>query len=108
MFSPLDISIKLAIAIGIRMLVGPEPEWSQKDLGTRTFTIVTIAGTLSILAAPSIAYITFAGVLLIVVLTGIRNLREGRAIETTTSAAVIVTFILGVLIGQGHHYTPVA
>ncbi len=90
------------------MLVGLEREWSQKDLGTRTFTIVAIAGTLSILAAPQIAYITFAGVLLIVLLTGVRNLREGKPVETTTSAAVIVTFVLGVLTGQGHHYTPVA
>ena len=90
------------------MLVGLEREWSQKDLGTRTFTIVAIAGTLSILAAPPIAYITFAGVLLIVFLTGWRNVREGKPVETTTSAAVIVTFVLGVLIGQGHHYTPVA
>lgn len=107
-FPPVDISIKLAIAIGIGMLVGLEREWSQKDLGTRTFTIVAIAGTLSILAAPSIAYITFAGVLLIVFLTGWRNVRDGKSVETTTSAAVIVTFVLGVLTGQGHHYTPVA
>lgn len=90
------------------MLVGLEREWSQKDLGTRTFTIVAIAGTLSILAAPAIAYITFAGVLLIVLLTGMRNLREGKPVETTTSAAVLVTFVLGILTGQGHHYTPVA
>ncbi len=90
------------------MLVGLEREWSQKDLGTRTFTIVTIAGTLSILAGPSLAYITLAGVLLIVLLTGLRNLREGKPIETTTSAAVIVMFVLGVLVGQGHRYTPVA
>lgn len=90
------------------MLVGLEREWSQKDLGTRTFAIVAIAGTLSILAAPPIAYITFAGVLVIVLLTGFRNVREGRPVETTTSAAVIVTFVLGVLTGQGHHYTPVA
>ena len=90
------------------MLVGLEREWSQKDLGTRTFTIVAMAGALSVLAAPAIAYITFAGVLSILVLTGLRSLREGKAIETTTAAAIIVTFILGVLIGQGHHYTPVA
>lgn len=107
-FPPVDISIKLAIAIGIGMLVGLEREWSQKDLGTRTFTIVAIAGTLGILAAPSIAYITFAGVLVIVFLIGWRNVREGKPVETTTSAAVVVTFVLGVLIGQGHHYTPVA
>jgi uncharacterized membrane protein (DUF4010 family) len=90
------------------MLVGLEREWSQKDLGTRTFTIVAMAGALSILAAPGIAYITFIGVLLIVVLTGLRNLRDGKPIETTTSAAVMVTFVLGALTGQGHHYTPVA
>lgn len=107
-FAPVDVSIKLAIAIGIGMLVGLEREWSQKDLGTRTFTITAIAGTLSILASPAISYITFGGVLLIVFLTGWRNLREGKTVETTTSAAVIVIFILGVLVGQGHHYTPVA
>lgn len=107
-FSPVDISIKLAIAIGVGMLVGLEREWSQKDLGTRTFTIVAIAGTLSVLATPPIAYLTFCGVLLIVLLTGLRSLREGKGIETTTSAAVILTFVLGVLIGQGHDYTPVA
>lgn len=90
------------------MLVGLEREWSQKDLGTRTFTIVAIAGMLSALTTAPIVYITFSGVLLIVLLTGLRNLREGRPIETTTSAAVIVTFVLGVLTGQGHHYTPVA
>lgn len=55
------MSIKLAIAIGIGMLVGLEREWSQKDLGTRTFAIVAMAGTLSILATPPIAYIRFAG-----------------------------------------------
>jgi uncharacterized membrane protein (DUF4010 family) len=90
------------------MLVGLEREWSQKDLGTRTFTIVAMAGTLSILATPPIAYIAFAGVLAIVFLTALRNLREGKAVEATTSAAVILTFVLGVLVGQGHDYTPVA
>lgn len=105
-FAPVDISIKLAIAIGIGMVIGLEREWSQKDLGTRTFTIVSIAGTLSILATPPIAYVTFAGILLIVVLTSLRNVHEGKPVETTTSAAVILTFVLGVLVGQGHHYTP--
>lgn len=107
-FPPLEISIKLAISIGIGMLVGFEREWAQKDLGTRTFTIVAIAGMLSILAAPAIAIITFAGVLFIVLLTGLRNLKEGKPVETTTSAAVIVVFVLGAMVGEGHHYTPVA
>jgi uncharacterized membrane protein (DUF4010 family) len=107
-FPPLDISTKLAIAIGIGMLVGLEREWSQKDLGTRTFTIVAMAGTLSVLAAPEVAYVTFAGVLLIVLLAGLRNLHEGKPVEATTSAAMIATFVMGILVGQGHHYTPIA
>ena len=107
-FPPVEISIKLAISIGIGMLVGFEREWAQKDLGARTFTIVAIAGTISILAAPTIAFITFIGVLVIVLLTGLRNLRESKPVEATTSAAVIVVFVLGILVGEGHHYTPVA
>lgn len=90
------------------MLVGLEREWSQKDLGTRTFAITAMAGTLSVLASSTVAYITFAGVLFIVLLTGLRNIHDGKAVETTTSAALIATFVLGVLVGQGHHYTPIA
>lgn len=108
LYPPVDISIKLAIAIGIGMLVGLEREWSQKDLGTRTFAITAMLGTLSILASPVIAYVSFLGILLIVVLTGVRNVHDGKPLESTTSVAVILTFVLGVLVGQGHHYTPIA
>jgi uncharacterized membrane protein (DUF4010 family) len=90
------------------MLVGLEREWSQKELGARSFGIIAMAGTLSILADPVIAYITFAGVILIVGLAALRNLHDGKSVETTTSAAVVVTFVLGILVGQGHHYTPIA
>jgi uncharacterized membrane protein (DUF4010 family) len=107
-FPPVDISTKLAIAIGIGMLVGLEREWSQKDLGTRTFAIAAMAGTLGILTGAPIAYLTFAGILLIILLTGLRNIHDGTPVETTTSAALIATFVLGVLVGQGHHYTPIA
>lgn len=108
MFLPIDISIKLVIAIGIGMLVGLEREWSQKDLGTRTFAITAMVGAVSALASPQFAYLGFAGVLLIVALTGMRNIRESRPIETTTAASLITTFVLGVLVGQGHQYTPIA
>ena len=107
-FPPVDISIKLSIAVGIGMLVGLEREWSQKDLGTRSFAIAAMAGTLSFLAGAGVAYISFAGILCIIVLAGFRNVRDGKPLETTTSVALIVTFVLGVLVGQGHHYTPVA
>jgi len=107
-FSPLEISIKLALAIAIGMLVGLEREWSQKDLGTRTFAITAMVGALSVLAGPAFAYVSFAGILLIVFLAGIRNVYDRKPVEATTSVAVILTFVLGVLVGEGHHYTPIA
>ena len=105
---PADASLKLAIAIGIGMLVGLEREWSQKDLGTRTFAITAMLGTLSILATPAVAYIAFGGVLVVIAITGIRNVSDRKPVEATTSAALILTYVLGVLVGLGHHYTPVA
>ena len=105
---PLDISLKLALAIGIGLLVGLEREWSQKDLGARTFAITALVGTLSILASPLTAGVSFTGILVIVLLTGMRNMRDAKPVETTTSAALILTFVLGTLIGQGHHYSPVS
>jgi uncharacterized membrane protein (DUF4010 family) len=35
-------------------------------------------------------------------------LHEGKPVEATTSAAMIATFVMGILVGQGHHYTPIA
>ena len=65
-------------------------------------------GTLSVLSGLGIAYTSFAGILLIVLLAGTRSIREAKAVETTTFVALMLTFVLGVMVGQGHHYTPVA
>jgi uncharacterized membrane protein (DUF4010 family) len=105
---PSDISIKLAISVGIGLLVGLEREWSQKDLGIRTFAIAAMLGALSMLSGSGFAYVSFGGILLIVLLSGWRRIHEAKPVETTTFAAVMLTFVLGVLVGQGHHYTPVA
>ena len=57
LFLPADVSIKLAIAIGIGLLVGLEREWSHKELGARTFTIVSMDGALSVLAGNAIVFL---------------------------------------------------
>jgi uncharacterized membrane protein YhiD involved in acid resistance len=41
------IALKMAIAILIGMLVGMEREWSNKDVGVRSFAIVALLGMLS-------------------------------------------------------------
>jgi hypothetical protein len=45
-FPPVEIATKLLLSLGIGLLVGFEREWSHKDLGVRTFTIVSLFGML--------------------------------------------------------------
>lgn len=102
-FLPADISVKLAITSGIGLLVGLEREWSQKDLGIRTFAIASILGTLSTLSGAGLSYVSFGGILLIVLLSGLRSIREGKPVEATTFAAVF----LKVYRSRGLYYTAV-
>lgn len=105
-FPPFEVAIKLAIALGIGLLVGLEREWSQKDVGVRTFSITALLGCLSILISVQLAAICLAGVVILVAFLNGRSLVADRSLELTTSVALIVTFILGALAGQGHLFTP--
>jgi uncharacterized membrane protein (DUF4010 family) len=88
--------------------VGFEREWSHKDLGVRTFAIVSLLGMLCMLGSLVFAWIGMAGVIVVVGMMNAGNLLQRRELETTTSAALLVVFILGVLVGQGHIFTPTA
>ncbi|MGD0212909.1 MAG: DUF4010 domain-containing protein [Terriglobales bacterium] len=105
-FPPFEVAIKLAIALGIGLLVGLEREWSQKDVGVRTFSITALLGCLSVLISVQLAAICLAGVVILVAFLNGRSLLADRSLELTTSVALIVTFILGALAGQGHLFTP--
>ena len=105
---PLDVAIKLALAIGIGLLVGLEREWSHKEVGVRTFAITSLFGTLSALVSPQLALLSSVGVFLLLAFMNGRSLLVDRSLEMTTSAALLVTYVLGVLVGQGHLFAPVA
>ena len=45
-FPATPIALKMAVSIGIGMLVGMEREWSNKDVGVRSFAIVALLGML--------------------------------------------------------------
>ena len=107
-FPPSEVAAKLAVSLGIGLLVGIEREWSNKDLGARTFALTALLGTLAVLFAPSMTIVSFVGVLVIVGFANARSLLVDRTLEATTSAALLVTFVLGALAGQGHLFTPVA
>ena len=90
------------------MLVGMEREWSNKDVGIRTFAIVALLGMLASTVAEGVVVASLAGVLLLVVAMNGRSILTDRSLEITTSAALMATYLLGVLVGQGHIFTPVA
>jgi len=98
----------MAVAIGIGMLAGMEREWSNKDVGIRTFAIVALFGMLASLIGPNIAIAGLIGVFLLIAAMNTRSVLEDRSLEITTSAALMVNYLLGVLVGLGHIFTPVA
>jgi uncharacterized membrane protein (DUF4010 family) len=102
------IALRMAVAIGIGMLVGMEREWSNKDVGIRTFALVALLGMLSSLVSPNIAIAGLIGVFLLVAAMNTRSILDDRSLEVTTSAALMVNYLLGVLVGIGHIFTPVA
>src|ERR1700691_5933353 len=107
-YSATPIALKMAVAIGIGMLAGMEREWSNKDVGIRTFAIVALLGMLASLIAQTVTVAALIGVFLMVAAMNTRSMLADRSLEITTSAALIVIYLLGVLVGLGHIFTPVA
>jgi len=107
-FPPAEVAAKIAVSLGIGLLVGIEREWSNKDLGARTFALTSLLGAASTRFGPEMAIASLVGVLLIVAAANARSLLVDRSLEATTSTALLVIFVLGALAGQGHLFTPVA
>jgi uncharacterized membrane protein (DUF4010 family) len=107
-FPPLDVAAKIGVSLGIGLLAGLEREWAHKDLGVRTFGISALLGMVSSLASLPFALISMVGVLVVIAYVNWRTMLAERALEATTSIALLVTFVLGVLVGQGHLFTPIA
>lgn len=107
-FPATPMALRMAVAIGIGMLAGMEREWSNKDVGVRTFAIVALLGSLASLVGQSYAIALMIGVFLLVAAMNARSIVTDRSLEITTSAALILNYFLGVLVGLGHIFTPVA
>ncbi len=103
-----EVAAKIAVSLGIGLLVGIEREWSNKDLGARTFALTALLGTIAVLFDPSMAIVCLVRVFLIIIFANLRSLLVDRSLEATTSASLLVIFVLGALTGQGHLFTPVA
>lgn len=107
-FPPDTVAYKIAIALAVGMLVGFERESANKDVGIRTFGLTALLGALSVLISPTYGLAAMIGVIVLVAFLNARAMIATRSLEITTSAALLVTYALGVLVGLGHSFTPVA
>lgn len=73
-FPPIEVATKLLLSIGIGLLVGFEREWSHKDLGVRTFTIISLFGMLAALISPVFIVAGLAGVIALLVVVNLGSL----------------------------------
>src|SRR5260221_2098322 len=106
-FPPSEVAARIAVSLGIGLLVGIEREWSNKDLGIRTFALTALLGTIAALFAPSMAVVSLVGVFLIVIFANARSLLVDRSLEASTSAALVVIFGLVAFAREGYLFTPV-
>jgi len=107
-FVPSDIALRLALSLGVGPFVRFEREWSKKEMGVRSFAITCLLGTLSALIGETFALVSLATVGLLIIFANVRNLMRDQNPKITTSVSLVVTAVLGVLIGQGHLFTPIA
>lgn len=99
---------RLALALAIGLFVGLERERRRKATGVRTFAFVTLLGCLGGLLGEAYALLIILSISVLIVFLNLQTLRADRGTELTTSAALLIMGVAGVLCGQGHRVTPVA
>lgn len=99
---------RLVLALAIGLFVGIERERRRKDAGLRTFGFAALLGALGGLQGENFAMLTIGLLGILIVFLNLRTLREDKGTELTTSAALLVIGLAGVLCGQGHTLTPAA
>ena len=95
---------KIAASAATGLLIGLQREWSHKDAGVRSFTIVALLGTLAWLVNPILAYIEVGVVLAVIALINIQFLSDKKPLEITTAISFALTNVLGILVGGGNFF----
>ncbi|GGI15924.1 MAG: MgtC/SapB family protein [Oxalicibacterium faecigallinarum] len=104
---PYPVSLmRLSLALALGLLIGLERERRGKEAGLRTFGFVALLGGMGGVLGDHYAYLILALVGVLAVFLNIQRLRTNDTTELTTSAAMIITCVVGILCGKGHTATP--
>ena len=104
----LEILIRLALSLALGLLIGLERERRGKEAGLRTFGFIALLGALGGSLGTPFALLVLALVGMLAVILNVQTLRADQGTELTTSAAMLVTCMAGILCGQGHTISPAA
>lgn len=99
---------RLALALAIGLFVGLERERRGKESGLRTFGFVALLGCLAGMLGEPYALLSLALVGVLITFLNVQTLRTNQGTELTTSTALLLTGVAGILCGLGHTFTPVA
>ena len=99
------VLLRMGLAVVLGIFIGLERQHNQKT-GVRTFALVALMGCLGGFMGNLFASITVGLVALLVVGMNYREIMHRKNIMLTTSVALIIVGIAGVLIGQGHVFAP--
>ncbi len=103
-----DLSLKIVLALGVGLLVGLEREFASKDVGVRTFSLVSLFGLLTSLLHGDVLVAGLVSTLVLTAFMNARSMLTNKSLEITTSASMLVTFCLGALVAAGYVFVPVA
>jgi uncharacterized membrane protein (DUF4010 family) len=99
---------RLLLALLLGLFVGLEREWRGKEAGLRTHGLSALLGAMAGMLGTPYAITCLALIGVLVVFLNLQGMRTDKGSELTSSVALLVTTLAGVLCGLGHTITPVA
>jgi uncharacterized membrane protein (DUF4010 family) len=107
-FNPQQIALRLAVAAAVGMLIGFERESQHKGVGIRTFSLTSLLGTVCALLGQNFALEGMGVITILTIVVSMKPNTKGRVLGLTTAVALVSTALLGMMIGFGHVFTPIA
>ena len=103
-----QVLLRLGLGLALGLLIGLERERRGKEAGLRTFAFIAMLGTIGGALGSQYGLAILALVGLLVITLNVSSLRADQGTELTTSAAMMVTAMAGIMCGLGHTIAPAA